>query len=283
MRQLHSCSILAALLCLLSQPVIAQQFWQDLYTIRFRDTAGIVDPPDPGSLGNSAPDQTPAAIGAELGLVGEVVTVLHSLNAITARLDYVEVSRWKMDARVQSIYQETFLETNGAAFGEVANPDILTHPLYERGRLYVPRVDTAAQPGKFGAGIFEFDPASGNWKLLSVSERKPPADPGPLPGFDVQATVTDSFPVQVILQIRDIYIASCVFSGDVSQRLNGQTIEVLVHPGTLPPTGGVCTDPLSFFDIDVPLKVYGLPAGTYEYTVNGKLLGSFVLGMDNAL
>ncbi len=44
-----------------------------------------------------------------------------------------------------------------------------------------------------------------------------------------------------------------------------------------------CTTALVPFEKIIPLPVYGLSAGNYEYTVNKKVTGSFELKSDNNL
>lgn len=50
-----------------------------------------------------------------------------------------------------------------------------------------------------------------------------------------------------------------------------------------PPPGTECMQVVEPFEKTIPLQVYGLPAGTYEYSVSGEHTGTFTLIRDNTL
>ncbi len=74
--------------------------------------------------------------------------------------------------------------------------------------------------------------------------------------------------------------------GGIHQRLKDNRFEIVVNAvSTVPTDDGVllCTQNLVPFEQRVPLQVYGLPRGTYGYSVNGEVEGSFELTEDNTL
>lgn len=156
----------------------------------------------------------------------------------------------------------------------------LDNPTYQNGLLTIPRVDTPEQMGKYlditlklkeGVWILDSYKESGSveTKFLSVDK--------------VEANVVNGFPVQVILRIssRDI---GCGQLGQINYRLDKNVFNITVHDGHIypsPPKIQGCVTMLQPFSTSIALPVYGLKAGTYTYTVNGKISGNFALNVDN--
>lgn len=78
---------------------------------------------------------------------------------------------------------------------------------------------------------------------------------------------------------------SCQALGQINQRLQDHRFEVIVHvvSSISDDDSTVCMPVLVPFEKIVPLSVYGLSAGTYEYVVNGEHAGTFDLTNDNEL
>lgn len=153
------------------------------------------------------------------------------------------------------------------------------YPVYKDGKLTIPRVDTAEQAGNYQKVEFQYDSAMDSWKLINVVETKAVAF-----GGKTEAIITDSSPVQVFLKITGWFSNGCEFFQQTNQTLKNNKFEVTLHMGPNPfPPDMLCTMALVPYEKTIPLEVYGLPAGTYEYSVNGETAGSFTLVQDNTL
>ena len=156
-------------------------------------------------------------------------------------------------------------------------------PSYKDGKLTIPRVDTDGQASNFQKVELQLDSATNTWKLVNFVETK--VSPGPATyGEKVEVIVTDSSPVQVFLKISGEFANGCAFFQQINQILKNNKFEITLHLGPNPsPPDLICTTALVPYEKIVPLEVYGLPAGTYEYSVNGEHTGSFTLTKDNTL
>lgn len=173
-----------------------------------------------------------------------------------------------------------FLSSN-AAFSQ--NTPATDYPTYRDGTLTIPRVDTDAQTGNYQKVEFQLDSATNTWKLVNFVEAK--VNPGPATyGQKVEAIVTDSSPVQVFLKISGEFSNGCEYFQQINQILKNNKFEITLHLGPNPvPSGIFCTMALVSYEKVIPLEVYGLPAGTYEYSVNSEHTGTFSLAKDNTL
>ncbi len=86
------------------------------------------------------------------------------------------------------------------------------------------------------------------------------------------------FPVQVFLQITGSY--TCGDFGQINSRRNNNSFEIQITI-VPPPLGNACTADMKEFVRVVPLNVYRLSAGNYQYSINGGNVGSFSLAKDN--
>ena len=155
------------------------------------------------------------------------------------------------------------------------------HPLFQEGKLTIPRVDTAEQAGRFQDVELQFNAANNTWNLLNYRESI--VTPGKGVYIDkVETIVTDSSPVQVFIKVTGNLPSPCYQTGQINQRLKDSKFEVALHI-IPPPSDLVCAAVLVYFEKIIPLEVYGLAAGTYEYQVNGEHSGSFSLSADNNL
>ena len=147
--------------------------------------------------------------------------------------------------------------------------------------LKVPAVDVGAKPGFYQDVTIEFF-QDDKWRLVSASEGKEVAEIE-----KVTLVKTSTVPTQVFLRISGEFSNGCPQIGQISHRLVGSTFEVAVYyannawlrnPGEI-----ACTLAIVSFTRTIPLPVYGLPAGDYNYSLNGKFSGSFNLAADNVL
>ncbi len=153
----------------------------------------------------------------------------------------------------------------------------VSHPTYQNNTLTVPRIDTLVQVGAAQNAVFQYNDKKLAWDLLSVEfNRTFSLD-------QVTLVVTDSFPKQVFLKIK--WLQNCEIIGGVMQRLVNNRFEVTVNTSS-PNVVLDCAVPVTaiYNEKVIPLSVYGLSAGNYEYSVNGgKFVGSFSLAQENKL
>lgn len=154
------------------------------------------------------------------------------------------------------------------------------YPIYHNGILTIPRVDTVEQAGNFQDAKFTFNAQTGVWKL---EEFRVKTTHDALIN-SVELVLTDTMPIQAFLKVDGDLAVSCSELGQISQRIKEARFEVLIHEGPVnnPPDIG-CTANTKPFETIIPLSIYGLSAGTYEYSVNGGNIGTFTLAEDNTL
>ncbi|MDE2388414.1 MAG: hypothetical protein KGN35_04935 [Betaproteobacteria bacterium] len=176
-----------------------------------------------------------------------------------------------------------FLLTSPAFSEELPAP--IEHPVYRDGTLYIPRVDTEQQAGQYSDATLQFDSPSGMWKLVDFFNAFPPGEGTNrlLNPEKTEVIVTGSSPIQVFLKASVKFGDGCIRYGWINQRRTGNTFEIVMHRdhGIYP--AAICAaDPVTDEKV-IPLQVYGLPAGTYEYIVNGQKTGTFTLSKGNTL
>lgn len=158
------------------------------------------------------------------------------------------------------------------------------YPTYQDGVLTIPRVDTPDQAGSYLDGTFQYV-GQNLWELQSFkTANEYPLQKAPIE--QVELIVTDSFPTQVFLKIQGTFTNGCGNLGPINQRLIDHRFEVTVHAEypDLPPGTYACTAEVRSFEKIIPLSVYGLSAGNYEYSINdGDYVGTFTLTKDNKL
>jgi hypothetical protein len=163
------------------------------------------------------------------------------------------------------------------------NTLITGYPLYRDGTLTIPRVDTDAQAGNFQDTTFQFDSVTNTWRLLDYKETALVPGQRLIPDA-VEVIVTDSSPTQVFLKVSGSSGPNppCSEFGQINQRLDASRFEVTIHV-VAGPSDIVCAAVAVPYEKIIPLEVYGLPASTYEYSVNGEHTGTFSLTKDNTL
>lgn len=155
-------------------------------------------------------------------------------------------------------------------------------PTYDNGILTLPRVDAPDQVGQYQDVTFQLTP-QGTWNLTGLQVRGV-ENLGQVAVDSVEVVKTGTVPVSVYLRVYK-YNDRCGYAGPkrIHQRLTGARFEVDVSAAYIPSSPDnplICTADIKNYRLTVPLQVYGLSAGTYEYSVNG-ITGSFTLDGDN--
>lgn len=147
--------------------------------------------------------------------------------------------------------------------------------------LSIPSVDAIDRPGFYQDVRVEFV-TQDLWRLEGVEEGKEIDEIE-----HVELIKTDTFPMQAFLRVEGTFTSGCQEIGKVSQRLIDNTFEVAVYyennEWTRAPTDIVCPQVLVPFSRVIPLRVYSLEAGTYDYSVNGEHEGAFEIQVLNEL
>lgn len=221
-----------------------------------------------------------------LNLNGKILNILDAMNAISVEVPPEEAERLRTHPDV------LFVEAVRIAYAgssdiervwslnkpnaESKNSELKLNGTYT---LEVPSVDFLDNPGLYQDVVFERRQSDDSWILRSVNV-----------GFPinrletVEVIKTSEVPVQVFLKISG-NISPCLDVGMYAAKTIGNFFEVSLYydPESIPPSGKVCADSVDPFTKTIPLQVYGLGAGEYTFSVNGKKPGSFVLLQDNVL
>ncbi len=96
----------------------------------------------------------------------------------------------------------------------------------------------------------------------------------------VDVLLLESFPVQVQVAVSGNLPDACTFIDEIITQQTGDIFRVAIT--TVRQPGAMCAQVVTPFEENVPLEVEGLPAGTYEVSVNG-VTTSFTLDVDNSL
>lgn len=146
-------------------------------------------------------------------------------------------------------------------------------------RLSIPYVDSSSQPGFYQNVVVEFF-KDDLWRLVDfrtgVSVKVI---------ANVELIKTESFPVQVFLKISGMNHAGCSEVGSANTSISGNKFKVFLYydPKSIPAADVACLGWVRPFTKTVPLPVYSLQLGRYEYEVNGIFRGEFTLAVDNRL
>jgi len=96
---------------------------------------------------------------------------------------------------------------------------------------------------------------------------------------EIDILTLESFPVQVFIIASGYLPNPCTEIYQIIQEREGNTFFITIETYC---SQEVCIQVIAPFEEVIPLKVYGLPAGTYTVEVNG-VQGSFDLEIDNIL
>lgn len=153
------------------------------------------------------------------------------------------------------------------------------NPSYQGQVLFLPRVDTPEQAGLYQNGTMRRN-ADGTWSVISI-QALGEGDLTTLLGIGtVVVHATESVPSAVYLKVSGAE-ARCGSWGPekVHQRRSGSHFDI--HISTSLPSLSTCPAMMYSYRITVPLDVYGLPMGTYTFSVNGVRRGMFTLQRNN--
>ncbi len=97
---------------------------------------------------------------------------------------------------------------------------------------------------------------------------------------EISIHIMESFPLQVSVTVRGSLPDGCteIAESQVEREENTFTVQIT----TRRPKDAVCTQALVAFEENVPLDVYGLPAGTYQVKVYNQS-AEFTFDTDNSL
>jgi len=166
-----------------------------------------------------------------------------------------------------------------APLASVAEPAELVKSPDGKHTLQVPSLGFQDNPGQFQNARFQSADAGQSWTLLSVDQAFL------LNSVELDAVViTSDVPVQVLVKIKG-YESPCAIVGRFETLREGNLLKVFLYtdPESYPPPGGACIASVNFYSKTLPLPVYGLTAGQYQFSVNGKVSGNFTLAVDNVL
>lgn len=265
--------------------VFSQTIIEDFDIPAFNGNAGVIDLPNLENKGKVAVGQptlgqSKEELAEQLELNGEFVAILEANNQLAVESSAEEAERWRQEERVKTVGQGSL-----GVSADITRRQS-DYPVYRDDMLIIPRVDTDEQTGLFQDGVFQYDPTVSAWRLIAFDTYPIPRKDGiggkRLAVEKVEKIITDTSPVQVFLKITGYFSDGCGGLKQINQRLNGNSFEITLH-GKRPPPGIVCMLAIVSFEKIIPLEVYGLPAGTYEYSVNRELFGTFDLTADNEL
>lgn len=154
-------------------------------------------------------------------------------------------------------------------------------PVYseEDSRLTIPAIDFPGKPGAFQDAELELG-SNNLWQLNDVVEAKRNNSIS-----SVELIQTSSFPVQVFLKIGGEYSHGCARTGQTHVGFDGNKLLINSYYENnlwvVSPEVVLCAAVMTPFSFVYPLPVYGLPAGEYQYDLNGEFTGSFTLTQNN--
>ncbi|BAP55975.1 hypothetical protein THII_1678 [Thioploca ingrica] len=155
-----------------------------------------------------------------------------------------------------------------------------SNPTFQENILLLPSVDSPERGGAYQNVQFQLT-ESGEWQLLDFTITPE------LQYLDkVEVIKTDSFPIQVFLKVSGNFITGCQEMGQISYRLLERKFDIWMYSTQDEKfsTGELtCAQMITPFTHIVPLPVYSLNKGEYEYSVNGRYTGTFSLAEDNKL
>ncbi|PCH60158.1 MAG: hypothetical protein COC19_06285 [SAR86 cluster bacterium] len=178
-----------------------------------------------------------------------------------------------------SSYSIIFVFLGSVMFVNSAFSD--ANPSYLNDTLTLPSVDSAEKPGAYQEVILQHIQED-EWQLLAGIVA------GEIQEIErVEVIQVDSFPVQIFLKAIGTFSSGCPEVGLVSYQLLENKFEVFVYylnnAHRSNPSEVACTSALVPFSKIIPIPVYSLKAGEYEYSVNGGYAGTFSLSVDNEL
>ncbi len=147
---------------------------------------------------------------------------------------------------------------------------------FDNHTLSIPVIDSKNTLGVYQDVTFEHSKKEG-WKLVDFSRGVNIREIS-----NVQLIQTKTFPVQVFLKISGTLVNGCQVLGRIEQKFTERGFEVAAfYENEALNSGPYCTMVVTPFSKTIPLNVYGLSAGSYNYSVNNNFTGHFYLKKDN--
>lgn len=281
-----------------AEEIIRSQLIENSYVVTFKDPDEgfpiIVQAPEKDReivpFGMHSTGQSKEEIAQYLDLKGEIVAIFDAINAIHVKVDAQEAARLSKLDYVLTVQQDTTSTLSGVQNnpgwgldridGASANYE---KALYNNGVLMLPIVASPTEPGAYQEAVFNYTEQEG-WQLIQFY-------PGLLLDIatannfwggikKVELIKTDSFPVQVFLKAT-ITLGCEIWAGRIRYTLTGNAFNVFIYHSYEPCSvvGGASET----FTKIIPLDIYALTAGNYNYSVNGNFAGTFNLAEDNEL
>ncbi len=261
---------------------------KDSYVITFKEPGNgipvVVKKPDSANkgtedvpFGEQSTNQTREEIADLINLKGEVLAIFDSINAIHVKMSAVEAERLRHDERVLRVEQDIISAT-------VDNQSCLVskekRPYFDGQLLTLPTVESPDLNAVFQDVKFQMT-EQGEWLLLDYNTAVEI-----LPIESVELISTETFPSQIFLKVSGTFFNGCSQVGQVQHNLVDNLFEVSIYyqyPDGFLESEMACGAVLVPFNKIIPLPVYGLKAGAYQYRVNGGFQGIFHLVQDNVL
>lgn len=159
-------------------------------------------------------------------------------------------------------------------------------PAYDHATLALPRVDSPSKVGQYQDVVLQYT-QQGTFKLQQFEElgKGKLYDIGTVRTVELRKSGTRPVDVYLLVSGELAYGCDTVGSARVHQRLQGNRFEVSIsvlhrNPVSQPALCGT-TGGGNPYRVVVPLETYGLAAGTYSYSVNGRVSGDFTLAANN--
>jgi len=148
-------------------------------------------------------------------------------------------------------------------------------PYFEGNTLTIPSVDLNDEAAVYQDVTFEYTKRN-NWALLNFQRGKKIQEI-----THVTLVQTKEFPIQAFLKISGVFNNGCQQMGQVATQITDNQIETSVFYDNSTINNRFCTMVMTPFNQTIPLPLYGLKAGTYNYSINHNFTGSFSLTKDN--
>ena len=110
-----------------------------------------------------------------------------------------------------------------------------------------------------------------------------PVAPWKAPVESIEILIMESFPVQISVLVRGDLPGGCTEIDQINQGDDLANNSFWIEITTIRSTDEPCIQSLVPFEENIPLDVYGLPAGTYTVEVNEVITSTFTLDVDNVL
>lgn len=157
------------------------------------------------------------------------------------------------------------------------NSVVADYPVYSNNTLTIPTVGFDNNPAAY-LDVELVQTEAGKWQLTQARQSSL------IDVIDsVEVVRVDSFPVQIFLRLTGTFYNGCGQFGKVISEQENNHFQLSVYYEWYDEAVTLCTENLVPFDHLIPLTVYDLNAGEYQYTLNENFSGSFLLEQDNRL